>query len=51
MTLAALTWPEAVVVVAGIVGFALVLSVLVWSIFRTAQTAIRSEGRHREESA
>ena len=43
MTLAALGWPEAIVWVAVILGVSLVASVLVWSIFRTGQTAIRSE--------
>jgi hypothetical protein len=39
MTIAALTWPNAVVYVALILGIASVLSVLIWSIFRTGQTA------------
>ena len=47
MSVAALTWPEAVVLVAAIGGVTLVLTVLVWSIFHTGQTAIRSENRHR----
>ena len=45
MPTAAFTWPEAAVLVAGIAGLAVVLSVLVWSIFSTGQTAIRSERR------
>ena len=48
MTVAALAWSEAAVLIAAIAGLALVLSVLVWSIFRTGQTAIRSKGRYRE---
>ena len=43
MTLAALTWPAASVYVALIAGVSLVVAVLIWSIFRTGQTAIRSE--------
>jgi hypothetical protein len=46
MTLAALTWPEASVYIALIIGASLVVAVLIWSIFRTGQTAIRTEGRH-----
>jgi hypothetical protein len=49
MTIAALTWPVASVYVALIIVAGLVLSVIVWSIFRTGQTAIRSESRHRKE--
>ncbi len=45
MTIAALSWPVAVVWVAVIAAVALVVAVLVWSIFRTGQTAIRSDGR------
>jgi predicted PurR-regulated permease PerM len=45
MTLAALTWPEASVYVAVIAAVGLVVAVLVWSIFRTGQTAIRSDKR------
>jgi hypothetical protein len=45
MTLAALTWPEASVYVAVIAAGGLVVAVLVWSIFRTGQTAIRSDKR------
>ena len=45
MTIAALNWPEATVYVALIAAFGLVVSVLIWSIFRTGQTAIRSDGR------
>ena len=48
MAIAALTWPQASVYVALIAGTALVVSVLIWSIFRTGQTAIRSEGRNHE---
>jgi hypothetical protein len=38
-----MTWPEAVVNVTWIAGLAVVLSVLVWSIFRTGRTAISNE--------
>jgi hypothetical protein len=48
MTIAALTWPAAVVDVAIIVAAGTVLSVLIWSIFRTGQTAIRKEIRQDE---
>ena len=48
MLVAALTWPQASVYVALIVSAGLVLAVLIWSIFRTGQTAIRSESRQRE---
>jgi hypothetical protein len=48
MTIAALTWPEAVVYVALIASVALVLAVLIWSMFSTGQTAIGSDSRHRE---
>jgi cytochrome c-type biogenesis protein CcmH/NrfG len=43
MTIAALSWPEAAVLVATIIAVGLVLSVAVWQIFRTGQTAIRHE--------
>jgi hypothetical protein len=43
MVIAALAWPEAVVWVSGIAAAALVLSVLIWSIFQTGRTAISSE--------
>jgi hypothetical protein len=42
MTIAALNWPAAAVYIAVIVTAGLVVAVLVWSIFRTGQTAIRS---------
>jgi len=45
MTIAALTWPQATVYVALIAAVGLVLSVLIWSIFRTGRTAIRSDSR------
>jgi len=50
MSLATLTWPEASVYIAIIISSGLVLAVLVWSIFRTGQTAIRSESRHRDRA-
>ena len=45
MTVAALSWPAAFVCVVVIAAVALVVAVLIWSIFRTGQTAIRSESR------
>jgi hypothetical protein len=48
MTIAAFTWPEAVVGATSIAALALVLSVLTWSIFRTGQTAIRRDGEQRK---
>jgi hypothetical protein len=41
--IAALTWPEAAVWMTVIATAGLVLAVLVWSIFRTGQTAIRHD--------
>jgi hypothetical protein len=51
MTFAALTWPEASVYIALIFGASLAVSVLIWSIFRTGQTAIRNESQQRERVA
>jgi hypothetical protein len=48
MSIAALSWPQATVYVALIAAFGLVVSVLIWSIFRTGQTAIRSDSRKRQ---
>jgi hypothetical protein len=48
MIIAALTWPAAVVHVAWIAALGFVLAVLIWSIFRTGQTAIRKESGQRE---
>ena len=42
MTIASLTWPTASVYIALIVSLGVVVAVLIWSIFRTGQTAIRS---------
>lgn len=50
MLVAALTWPQAAVYVALILSAGLVLAVLIWSIFRTGQTAIRFEGPQRKPS-
>jgi TRAP-type C4-dicarboxylate transport system permease small subunit len=50
MTIAALTWPQATVYIALIAAVALVVSVLIWSIFRTGQTAITSDSRKQEAS-
>lgn len=43
MTVAALTWPAAVIHVTWIAAVGLVLAVLISSLFRTGQTAIRKE--------
>ena len=43
MFLTALTWPEASVRTTLITAVAVVLGVLVWSILRTGQTAIRKD--------
>jgi hypothetical protein len=48
MTIATLSWPEAVVGATTVAAIALILSVLVWSIFRTGQTAIRQEAGVRK---
>jgi hypothetical protein len=48
MTIAALNWPEAAVYIAAIIAAGLVASVLVWSVFRTGQVAIRNESRRPE---
>ena len=45
----ALTWPEASVRISLIAGVAVVLSVLIWSIFRTGQTAIKKEAARLEQ--
>jgi hypothetical protein len=50
MILAALTWPEAAVRMSLIAGVAVVLSVLIWAIFRTGQTAISTEAGTHEQS-
>jgi hypothetical protein len=51
MTIAALSWPEAAVYIAVIVAVGQVVAVLIWSIFRTGQTAIRSDSRQRHGQA
>ena len=50
MITAALSWPAASIYIAAIAGLALVLAVLIWSIFRSGQTAITSDSRKREPS-
>ena len=45
MTFATLSWPEASVYIAAIGAAGVVLAVLIWSMFRTGQIAIRSESR------
>jgi len=47
MTIATLSWPAASIYIALIVGVALVVAVLIWSIFRTGQAAIHSDRRDR----
>ncbi len=47
MTIAALSWPAASIDIALIVAIALVVAVLIHSIFRTGQTAIQSDRRDR----
>jgi hypothetical protein len=47
MTIATLSWPEASVWIAAIVVGGLVVAVLIWSIFRTGQTAIHSKAECR----
>ena len=47
MSLATLTWPEASVYIAIIAAAGVALSVLIWSVFRTGQTAIRYEPGRR----
>jgi TRAP-type C4-dicarboxylate transport system permease small subunit len=48
MTIAALTWPEAAIYVVLTVTVGLIVAVLILSIFRTGQTAIRTDSRLRE---
>jgi hypothetical protein len=48
MLIATLTWPEAFVGASAVIALALVLSVLIWSVFRTGQTAIRKDAGHRK---
>jgi hypothetical protein len=45
MSIAALSWPQASVYISLILAAALVVAVLIWSIFRTGQAAIRNERR------
>jgi TRAP-type C4-dicarboxylate transport system permease small subunit len=48
MTVATLTWPQASIYVALIASAGLVVAVLIWSLFRTGQTAIRVDSRQQE---
>jgi hypothetical protein len=50
MTVAALSWPEATVYATAIASIGLIVAVLIWSIFRTGQAAIRSESRQASAS-
>jgi hypothetical protein len=43
-------WPEAIVWTTAIASAALVVSVLIWSIFQTGRTAIRTESGRSTES-
>jgi hypothetical protein len=49
MIFATTTWPDAAVSMTLIAGVAVVVSVLIWSIFRTGQTAIKKELRQQEQ--
>jgi TRAP-type C4-dicarboxylate transport system permease small subunit len=51
MTIAALSWPAAAVYIALIAAVALVVSVLIHSIFRTGRTAIASDSRKHEPTS
>jgi len=51
MLITALTWPEASVRITLIASVAVVLSVLIWSIFRTGQTAIKKEAAEQRSRA
>jgi hypothetical protein len=46
MFVASLSWPEALVWSVAIVTVGAVVSVAIWQVFRTGQTAIKREGRH-----
>ena len=48
--IATLDWPQAIVRATAIESAALVLSVLVWSIFRTGRTAMSTERGRSTES-
>lgn len=50
MTIAALSWPAASLYIALIAAVALVATVLIYSIFRTGQTAMTSDSHRREAS-
>ena len=47
MMIATLTWPQASIYIALIAAAGLVVAVLIWSIFRTGQTAINNESRQQ----
>jgi hypothetical protein len=51
MTIAALSWPAASLYIALIISIALVVAVLIWSIFRTGQSAITGDSRKRWQVA
>jgi hypothetical protein len=51
MNIAALSWPEATVYATAIASVGVIVAVLVWSIFRTGQAAIRHEARGPVTSA
>jgi len=50
MAIAALSWPAASIYIALIIAVALVIGVLIWSIFRTGQTASARDNRGRESN-
>jgi hypothetical protein len=49
MLVAATSWPEAAIAIAGVAGFTVVISVIVWQIFATGRSGISShrEGEYR----
>ena len=49
MLIAALTWPEAAVRITLVATIGFVVAVVVWSIFRTGQVAIKKELREQRE--
>jgi hypothetical protein len=50
MLVAATSWPEAAIAIAGVAGFTVVISVIVWQIFATGRSGISShrEGEYRK---
>lgn len=50
MAVGALSWPAASIYIAVITAVALVVGVLIWSIFRTGQTAIARDNHRRKSN-